>query len=88
MPFKSEAQRRWMYANNPKLAKKFEAETPRGKKLPEYVKKKKKKKTVKKEFIERLDYALGICESNKDEDQNTDDHTTEEILEKDVIEDG
>lgn len=27
MPFKSEAQKRYLYANNPKLAKKWEAET-------------------------------------------------------------
>jgi hypothetical protein len=34
MPFKSEAQRGFMYANHPKLAKEFEAATPKGKKLP------------------------------------------------------
>lgn len=33
MPFKSEAQRRWMHATHPKMAKRWEAETsPR--KLP------------------------------------------------------
>ena len=37
MPFKSQAQRRYMYATNPKLAKRFEEHTPKGKKLPEYV---------------------------------------------------
>ena len=40
-PFKSEAQKKWMYANNPTMAKKWEAETPKGKKLPKRVKKKK-----------------------------------------------
>jgi hypothetical protein len=35
MPFKSKAQRKWMYANNPKLAKKFEKETPKNAKLPD-----------------------------------------------------
>lgn len=35
MPFKSKAQRRFMYAKHPKLAKEFEAATPKGKKLPE-----------------------------------------------------
>lgn len=38
MPFKSEAQRRYMYANHPELAREFEAETPKGAKLPEKVK--------------------------------------------------
>lgn len=40
MPFKSQAQRRKLYATNPKVAKEFEAKTPKGKKLPERVKKK------------------------------------------------
>jgi hypothetical protein len=43
MPFKSQAQRRKLYATNPAVAKKFEAETPKGAKLPERVKPKKKK---------------------------------------------
>jgi hypothetical protein len=34
MPFKSEDQRRWMYANKPEMAKEWEEETPKGKKLP------------------------------------------------------
>jgi hypothetical protein len=38
MPFKSEAQRRYLYAKNPKVAKEFEAKTPKGKKLPKKVK--------------------------------------------------
>lgn len=38
MPFKSEAQRRWMHKNHPEMAKEWEAETPSGKKLPERVK--------------------------------------------------
>lgn len=40
MPFKSKAQRRYLHANNPKLAKEFESKTPKGKKLPARVKKK------------------------------------------------
>lgn len=44
MPFKSEAQRKFLYATNPKVAAEFEAATPKGKKLPEKVKAKKKKK--------------------------------------------
>lgn len=39
MPFESQAQRRFMYAKHPKLAKEFEAATPKGAKLPEHVKK-------------------------------------------------
>lgn len=37
MPFKSEAQRRFMYARHPKIAKRWEKHTPKGKKLPEKV---------------------------------------------------
>ncbi len=46
MPFKSQAQRRWMRANDPAMAERWEKETPKGK-LPKKVKKKptaKKKK--------------------------------------------
>jgi hypothetical protein len=34
MPFKSEAQRKFLYATNPKLAAEFEKKTPKGMKLP------------------------------------------------------
>ena len=34
MPFKSKAQRRWMYANRPEMAKEFEEETPDSASLP------------------------------------------------------
>lgn len=44
MPFKSEQQRKWMYATNPEMAKKWEEHTPKGKSLPKKVKKKKDKK--------------------------------------------
>jgi hypothetical protein len=39
MPFKSKAQRGWMFANEPAMAKRWAAHTPKGKKLPEHVKK-------------------------------------------------
>lgn len=42
MPFKSKAQKRYLFATNPKVAKEFAEKTPKGKKLPEKVKKKKK----------------------------------------------
>jgi len=41
MPFKSAAQRAWMYANEPEMAKKWQKHTPKGKKLPRKVSKKK-----------------------------------------------
>lgn len=44
MPFKSKAQRRFMYAKHPKMAEEWEDKTPKGKKLPEKIKKKGKKK--------------------------------------------
>lgn len=37
MPLKSQAQRAWMYSNKPSMAKRWEAETPKGKKLPKKV---------------------------------------------------
>ena len=43
MPFKSEAQRRFLYATNPEVAEKFSKHTKKGKKLPERVKKMEKK---------------------------------------------
>ena len=38
-PFRSTAQRKWMYANHPEMAKHWEAVTPKSRKLPEHVKK-------------------------------------------------
>lgn len=35
MPFKSEAQRRYLYANHPEVARTFQAHTPKNAKLPE-----------------------------------------------------
>ena len=37
MPFKSKAQRAWMYKNNPKLAEKWEKETSKDASLPDRV---------------------------------------------------
>ena len=44
MPMKSQSQRKMLWATNPKVAEKFEKETPKGKKLPKKVKKEKEKK--------------------------------------------
>lgn len=48
MPFKSQAQRRYMYATNPKMARKFSNHTPKGAKLPERVKEAGLKQMAKK----------------------------------------
>lgn len=37
MPFKSQAQRSFMYSQHPKIAAKIEGETPKGKTLPKKV---------------------------------------------------
>lgn len=34
-PFRSKAQRKWMYATHPEMAKRWEKETPKTNKLPE-----------------------------------------------------
>ena len=51
MPFESKAQRRFMYAKHPEMAKRWEAHTPKGKKLPEH-KGDKTMATKKAEFIQ------------------------------------
>lgn len=40
MPMKSKAQRAFLWANHPDVARKFEKKTPKGKRLPRKVKKK------------------------------------------------
>lgn len=42
MPFKSQAQRKFMYAKHPEMAKEWEDKTPKGKPLPKKVSKKSK----------------------------------------------
>jgi len=44
MPMKSQKQRAFLWANKPEIAREFESKTPKGKKLPKRVKKKKKSK--------------------------------------------
>lgn len=41
MPFESEAQRRWMWATHPQMAREWAEHTPKGAKLPAKVGKKK-----------------------------------------------
>lgn len=47
MPFKSEAQKRWMFANKPKMAKEWASNTPKNTKLPNKVSKPKPTKKSK-----------------------------------------
>lgn len=37
MPLESQAQRRYLFAKHPEVAKEFAAKTPKGAKLPEHV---------------------------------------------------
>lgn len=43
-PFRSEAQRKYLFANKPELAREFEAKTPENAQLPEHVEKPKARK--------------------------------------------
>jgi len=45
MPFKSQAQRAFMYSQHPDIAGRWEKVTPRGKKLPRKVKRRKHQST-------------------------------------------
>lgn len=47
-PLVSQAQRRYMHAKHPAMAEEWEAKTPKGKRLPERVGKKKSKSRRKK----------------------------------------
>lgn len=42
MPFVSEAQRRYLWATNPDVAREFADKTPKGEKLPERLRKEKR----------------------------------------------
>lgn len=41
-PFVSQAQRKYMWMKHPTIAREFEDHTPKGKKLPKHVKRKRK----------------------------------------------
>jgi len=56
MPFKSSAQRAYMFIHHPEIAKEFEAATPKGKKLPRRVA---KAKAMAKGLREGLNGARG-----------------------------
>jgi hypothetical protein len=42
MPMKSQAQRSFLWAKHPEVAREFESKTPKGKKLPQHIKTPKK----------------------------------------------
>lgn len=42
-PFQSKAQQKWMWANDPAIAERWQKETPKNAKLPQKVKQTKKK---------------------------------------------
>lgn len=44
MPFVSKAQKGYLYANHPEIAKEYQKATPKGAKLPEHIKPKGKAK--------------------------------------------
>jgi hypothetical protein len=53
MPFKSEAQARYLYLHHPTIAKRWQAHTPKGADLPEHVKRE-KSAAFKVGFLRRL----------------------------------
>ena len=48
MPFRSEAQRKYLWMHHPEVAKEFSEHTPKGAKLPEHVKD--RKRTARKAY--------------------------------------
>lgn len=50
MPFVSQKQRAYMYSQHPDIAKRFEAETPKGKKLPKRKRKKRRKGSLARQL--------------------------------------
>ena len=65
MPFHSQAQRRWMYANEPEMARRWEAHTPKDRHLPERKRPRKRKamdgsrKKTAMEFLGLVKEAVG-----------------------------
>lgn len=54
MPMESQAQRGYLWANHPDVAKKFEAETPKGESLPQHVGQPSLRESVNIEVRKRL----------------------------------
>lgn len=78
MPFKSQAQRRWMHATHPEMAKKWEKHTPKGKKLPEKVKSESLMKRIETRLLSpvniHLNYNTGFSESLEQILENINEH--------------
>lgn len=53
MPFVSQSQRAYMYANHPQMAKEWESHTPKGEKLPEHASQELAKQRIRSEKKER-----------------------------------
>ena len=69
MPFRSLAQRRFMHARHPEIAKQWEKKTKK-KKLPEKVSSEEKDE-IEESFLDRLDQALNILEARSGDPQAT-----------------
>lgn len=54
MPFESKAQQKWMYANKPDMAEKWQRHTPNSELLPDRIHDKKKKKYPKAEEMQNV----------------------------------
>ena len=59
MPFKSEKQRKWMYANNPEMAKKWEKKEKKMKRVKELI-----KKMVREEMAEMNEVRIPFSSSH------------------------
>lgn len=70
MPFKSKQQRKWMYANDPEMAARWEKHTPDDTKLPEKVQNKKKKQTKKALDVSKAHRMLFFIRLASDMDYN------------------
>lgn len=46
-PMKSKAQRRTLWAKDPKVARRFERHTPKGRRLPEHKRRRRKRRSKK-----------------------------------------
>ena len=60
-----------MHANKPEMAEKWEAHTPKGKKLPKKVKKKRKPQKMRKPRMEKQAYIAGFLRGLLGEEQGT-----------------
>ena len=54
MPFRSQAQRGWMHVHHPAMAKRWEAETPQERALPQHVAAPDHKQQARKALIAKM----------------------------------